>query len=175
MSFSKKQFLLSSIVFLSAIFIAINDYTQASSNALNNETISQEEERTYSIEQTDKSHYPKLLQKAGTEGKIRIIVGVKASFKPEGWHRSSEAVNNQRSGIATAQDALLKSVLIPDESTVKKFKYIPFVAMEVDESALRNLMNNPMVNSIEEDELHKPLLYDTIPPIADTGEAIIPP
>lgn len=165
----KKQFMILSIIFAVTLFITAAVFAQAPTGP-SNEGISQQE--AYSLPQADTSHYAKLLEKAKAEGKVRIIVGVKASFKPEGYHAAPEGITEQRTGIQMAQEKLLKSVQIPDETTIKKYKYIPFMAMEVDEAGLQSVIDNPMVNSIEEDELHSPMLYDTIPLIgADTGEA----
>ena len=48
-------------------------------------------------------------------------------------------------------------------SSIKRFKYIPYLAMEVDAAALEALVSDPGVVSIEEDKLLKPKLEESIP------------
>ncbi|HET6514403.1 MAG TPA: S8 family serine peptidase [Thermodesulfovibrionales bacterium] len=49
------------------------------------------------------------------------------------------------------QEALLASINIPDASSIKRFRHIPFMAIRTDEASLRRVIGNPIVSTIEED------------------------
>lgn len=65
--------------------------------------------------------------------------------------------------IDQAQQALLVRMSSYSLASIKSFKYIPYLAMEVDASALEALASDPEVVSIEEDKLLKAKLEESIP------------
>ena len=67
------------------------------------------------------------------------------------------------SRVDRAQQALLERMSGHSISSIKRFKYIPYLAMEVDAAALEALDSDPGVVSIEEDKLLKPKLEESIP------------
>lgn len=108
-----------------------------------------------------------LTAKAQAEGRVRVIVGLRS----EGGSAASAASNFKDAAARAAmvsridrvQQALLVRMSGHNLSSVRKFKYIPFQAMEVDASALEALASDPEVLSIEEDKLLKPMLEESIP------------
>ena len=108
-----------------------------------------------------------LSAKARTEGRVRVIVGLRAeggsgasaarSFK------DAEARAAMVSRVDRAQEALLVRMSGYSLSSVKRFNYIPYLAMEVDAGALEALASDPEVVSIEEDKLLEPKLEESIP------------
>ena len=117
--------------------------------------------------------YERLLKKVQADGKVRVIVGVRASSAPEGGYTASEKMASQPLRISEAQESLLRSMQVSDESSIRRFRHFPFVALDLDEVALRDAIHNPMVSSIEEDMLYKPMLfqYTTFLIGAESGEA----
>ena len=108
-----------------------------------------------------------LTAKAQAEGRVRAIVGL----RPEGGSEA-EAASSFKDAAARAavvsridrvQQALLVRMSGHDLSSVRRFKYIPFLAMEADAAALEALASDPEVASIEEDKLLKPKLEESIP------------
>jgi len=97
-----------------------------------------------------------LITRAQDEGSIHIIVGLGVSFVPEGKLASRKAVRSQRRAIARAQKALLKELSRYHVTSVKKFQFTPFIAMQVDAAALRFLRDSSQVASIEEDSQVSP-------------------
>jgi subtilisin family serine protease len=100
-----------------------------------------------------------LLEKAQSEGTVAIIVGLNVSFQREGT-LSQSAVLNQRAAIAQAQDALLQAFSAHQVSGIKRFKTIPYIAMQVDQAALSTIASHPLTWSIVEDRTLTPLQQD---------------
>jgi subtilisin len=106
--------------------------------------------------------YSHLIDKAHSRGGIRIIVGLSMPFSAEG-HLPNEKAIEQRAKIVQLQDQLLESVQGFKIEGIKRFKYIPYIAMEVDSSALSALISHPLADSIEEDVPVPPLLDESVP------------
>ena len=103
-----------------------------------------------------------LTAKAQAKGRVRVIVGLRAggpsgaSAKSSFKDAAARAVLVDR--IARAQRSLLVRMSGYSISSVKRFKYIPYVAMEVEAAALEALSADAEVATIEEDRLLKPML-----------------
>jgi subtilisin len=104
-----------------------------------------------------------LVAKAQANGTVPVIVGLRVAFQPEGRLASSASVQNQRIAISVAQDALLTQMAAYNPQSVKKFAYIPYVAMRVDAAALALLSTSGDVASIEEDVAVPPTLAESVP------------
>lgn len=102
--------------------------------------------------------------RAAKGGKIRIIVGVRAAFAPEG-DLSVTSVTQQRREIANMQSAVQGKIssLKSRPGRVRRFSNIPFMAMEVDSAELEALALQPEITSIEEDRLAAPMLAESVP------------
>ena len=108
-----------------------------------------------------------LMAKVQSKGRVRVIVGLRA----EGGSGASAASSFKdaaaraamMSRIDRAHQALLVRMSGYNVSSVKRFKYIPYLAMEVDAAALETLASDPEVVSIEEDKLLKPMLEESVP------------
>lgn len=118
------------------------------------------------------STFPALQVKAAEAGVVRVIVGVRAAFAPEGELAESEKIK-QRKDIAYAQDAVLSNMpsLASRYHTVKLFDIIPFIAMEVNGAELDALSRMPEVTLIEEDRLAKATLAQSVPLIGGVSGA----
>lgn len=101
-----------------------------------------------------------LIARAQEQGQVRIIVGVGASFAPEGG-RSADAVAGQRAGIAAAQKELLNGLDAP--TNVRAFETIPYIAVTVSASDLSKIMQARGVTFIQEDTAVPPSLADSVP------------
>ncbi len=101
------------------------------------------------------------------EGRVRVIVGLRS----EGGSEVSAASNFKDAAARAAmvsridrdQQALLVRIASFSVLSVRRFKYIPYLAMEVDAAALEALASDPEVVSIEEDKLLKPMLEESGP------------
>jgi hypothetical protein len=101
--------------------------------------------------------YEKLLSKARTNGTVRIVVTLRMDFQAEGNLPNSQAVQVQRQSIAALQNAVLERLAPYGVSSLRRYKYIPSLAMEVDAQALKVLIEAPEVASIAEDIAVPPL------------------
>ena len=107
-----------------------------------------------------------LTAKARAEGLVRVMVGLRAEGGSGALSASSfkdvVARAAMVSRIDRAQQELLDRMSGFSVSSVRRFKYIPYLAMEVDASALESMATNPAVVSIEEDKLLKPMLEESV-------------
>ncbi len=105
-----------------------------------------------------------LRKQAKNNGAARIIVGVRAAFAPEGLMSASN-VALQRNEIASAHSAVLDKVpsLKQKPEKIKRFEFIPFMAIEADPAELETLASLPEITSIEEDRLAAPSLAQSVP------------
>lgn len=104
-----------------------------------------------------------LVAKSQAAGSVRVIVKLKTAFQPEGRLSGPQAAASQRSRIASLQDQLHRAVARHNVRGVKKFKHIPFTALEVDSAALAALLADPLVVALEEDLPVPPTLTDSVP------------
>lgn len=104
-----------------------------------------------------------LIDKAGRDGRVRVIVELNASFVPEGELAGFQPVFDQRVDIRRSQDFLVASLENFHIDSVQRFQFIPYLALEVDPQALAFLLSSPLVSGIEEDEPVPPSLDLSIP------------
>lgn len=107
-----------------------------------------------------------LVDRVRTRGQLRVIVRMAIPYAPEG-ELSSGQVLDQRARIEATQDQVIASLrqrgeTIFDES-VRRFRFVPGMALTVSESMLELLQEHPLVLSVVEDRLDSVLLYDTVP------------
>ncbi len=111
------------------------------------------------------ANYEALLEKALTADRVRVIVRLQVQFAAEGRLANPKAVMDQRLSIARTQDSLLQRLQPYAMGSVKRFKYSPYIAMEVDAAALEALRASPEVADIVEDVAVPPLLPNSVPHI----------
>jgi subtilisin len=104
-----------------------------------------------------------LLTKAKGKGAVRVIVGVHGDFKPESELPSKQAARWQRERISEAQDTFLGKLYGYASDSIKKFRSIPYLTLEVDENGLQALKQMEEVTSVVEDVEDKPLLDRSVP------------
>ncbi len=105
-----------------------------------------------------------LKQVSAINGTVRIIVGVRVPFAPEGDLSTAERTQ-QRSEISAAQQTVLNKVphLAHPSRSPKVFETIPFLSLEVTPDDLDKISNMPDISSIEEDRLSEPTLAQSVP------------
>jgi subtilisin family serine protease len=103
-----------------------------------------------------------LRAKAQTTDTVRVIVGVRAPFAPEGALGPAMA-QVQREDIGRAQATVERRLPRRESSRAHKFDTLPFMAMEVDAAQLDALGEMEEVTHIQEDEQRALLLNTSIP------------
>ena len=108
------------------------------------------------------SAFAALRARVQSEGRVRVIVGLRTRGLPGATAAAGSREAEARMGsIARAQQALAVRMSSRNVSSTRRFRYIPYVAMEVDEAALEALASDPEVVSIEVDGVAKPLLTES--------------
>jgi hypothetical protein len=100
---------------------------------------------------TSDSDYSTLLAEAQTKGSLRVIVGLKMSFQPEGHLANAQAVQNQRTTIRQLRGQLVASLAQAKAVVLSTDWVIPYIALDVDVAALRLLIASPLVSSISKE------------------------
>jgi len=104
-----------------------------------------------------------LVSQAQTKGTVRVIVGLRVGFQPEGKLANPRALQTQRAAIERAQNTLLSMMSSHKIESVKRFAFIPYMAMEADAAALNYLASSAIVTSIREDKVRRPQLMESVP------------
>lgn len=103
-----------------------------------------------------------LRRQAAATDKIRIIVGVRAAFAPEGFQDQSTR-QRQRQEIGAVQSTIEKALPRRDAARIKRLTAVPFMAMEVDADQLEALAAMPEVTDIQEDRQAWASLAQSVP------------
>jgi subtilisin family serine protease len=105
-----------------------------------------------------------LQQQAMSKGRVKVIVGLKVPFAPEGSLAAGERVG-QRRDIASAATTLRTrfSDAAQRRSGFRTFSTLPFMALEVSPAELGRLAADPLVISISENRKLRPSLAQSGP------------
>lgn len=115
------------------------------------------------IENRGVVEYESLLVKVREHTRIPIIIRLDVSFTPEGLLETA-AAGVQRQNISNVQHALLSGMLELNISAVKRYRYVPYIAMQVDEQALLYLLESPyVVNIVVDKPVIVPALSESTP------------
>ncbi|HYH87554.1 MAG TPA: S8 family serine peptidase, partial [Pyrinomonadaceae bacterium] len=107
--------------------------------------------------------FDSLREKAQAAGAVRVIVGLRSGFEPEGELPTFAAVQAQRRGISDAQDELLARLPATGRGSITRFETVPYIALEVDADGVQALRASPVVTSIVEDVHIPPALAESVP------------
>ncbi|MCA3562575.1 MAG: S8 family serine peptidase [Aestuariivirga sp.] len=106
-----------------------------------------------------------LRAKAASGGKVRVIVGLRVPFAPEGMLSPGEQ-EAQRRDIASSGESLRRrfaAAIARGPDSVKSYSAIPFLAMQVTAAELERLASDPEVVSLDEDQANSPQLAQSGP------------
>src|SRR3982750_824672 len=98
--------------------------------------------------------------KIQSRGSARLIVRLNSEFRPEGLLDTADK-NRQRLKMRARETEFLNRNAGLDTTQVKKFKYLPFVAIEANAAAFDRIKSDPAVVSIEEDTLSSTRLAES--------------
>lgn len=121
------------------------------------------------INRVRQNDFVKLREKAWRNGSVRIIVGLSVNSRPEGEINSKAELTRQRAAIKKTQDNLLDQPGIYGARGVKRFEFIPFLALEADAALLEKLNASPFVTSIREDRFLSPSIAESVPLVGAPG------
>lgn len=113
-----------------------------------------------------------LIAKARLKGSVNVIIGLRVGFKPEGLLANQAAIKSQRDSINRSQEELLNRIArfsVTAVTSIKRFDYIPYLAMQVDATGMEFLERDEEVISIEEDVPVWPALAESTALIGATN------
>jgi len=106
------------------------------------------------------------------DGHLRVIVGLDVAPEPGRDPAGSAADAAYRGRVASAQQMVLNALPVVtglNGDSVKRFMFIPFMALDVDPAGLEYLLRTPAVISIEEDVALPPHLAESTPRVRATN------
>jgi subtilisin family serine protease len=116
--------------------------------------------------------FSRLEAKAADKGRVRVIVGLRTAFTPEGALGAS-AKGAQQDRIASARRAVVDAVAGAPHKSIHAYKSVPYVALELSEQALEQLRASGKAASIQEDTLSDPILSGSGPLVESTEAATL--
>ncbi len=122
-----------------------------------------------SAQEEDRGTLASLTVRARDRGSVRVIVGLRGAYPREAQLAGPGAVARQRAAIGRAQDAVLGELAGRSVTAVRRFRFVPFLAAEVDADGLAVLAVSPGVSSIQEDVAEPPALAESVPLIGATA------
>ncbi|MDX2313193.1 MAG: PQQ-dependent sugar dehydrogenase, partial [Gammaproteobacteria bacterium] len=114
--------------------------------------------------------YDQLMRQFSARSRARILVRVASPNEPFAGLSGPKARNRatrraRQLAIARTQAGLMGRPEMRTLRGVKRFRHVPYIALEVDAEELSRLMRQPEVTSISSDELLQLSLNDTVPQI----------
>jgi subtilisin family serine protease len=101
--------------------------------------------------------YQALASKIARTGSVRLIVRINTPFQPMA-RPESQSSRIQLDRIASVQDSVLSDLAAFNLRASYKYRYIPYLFLEVDEKALQALLASPLVVDVQEDNPRFPTL-----------------
>ena len=121
---------------------------------------------TPSNDSSFKAQLDKLKARINKDGSLRVIVKLKHDDLKQRFQSESnltpQARHAQRINIRDKQNRLINKLARQNIFKVKRFKYIPYLALEADSVSFQQLESLPEVESIQEDWVYQPTLSDTV-------------
>lgn len=108
------------------------------------------------------AYFQKVIAQAQTNGSIRVIVGLNMSFIPEGNLTPAQRAA-QREAIKVIQDNLLNLLAQFQVVLVTRYEIVPFLTLDISATALEFIRTSPIVTSVRENKILKPLLRESVP------------
>lgn len=108
-----------------------------------------------------------LRERAKASGQLRVIIGLKVPFAPEG-QLSAQTVLQQKSEIQYAVGVLRNKLIaarLKNSASIRAFQSVPFIATTVTPAELEILLQQPEIISIEADHELAALLTESVPVI----------
>lgn len=120
------------------------------------------------FEQTKTPDFDNLISKANKYGTVRVIIGLRTNFIPEG-RLATGLVQSQRTAIAKTQNVILSKLSTYKPTAITQFQTIPYFAAKLNARALTALQSDPNIISIQEDIAVPATLTESIPVVKANG------
>ena len=107
--------------------------------------------------------HPQVLERMQAQGTARVIVQLDTPAAPEAALAGPTAAHAQRQAIGTTQFGVMSVLMGTPHRVTRRFKTIPFMALEVGPDALAALERSPNVVQVLDDGVDRPLLPQSVP------------
>lgn len=101
---------------------------------------------------------PRELREKAARESVRVLVRLNVPFTPEGRLASVQQVRDQRQAVSHLQEGVLRRLEGENVRPHARYRFIPYMALVVDATALSRLASLPEVADIEEDVFERPSL-----------------
>ena len=109
-----------------------------------------------------------LMERAQANGEVPVIIQLQVATLAEGSLATAAGKTRRSQNISGAQNRLLGRMNAYQIKRLKKFRHLPFVAMELDAAGLQAALQDPTVVRVYEDTLSKATLAQSTPLIGAT-------
>src|SRR4051812_23980191 len=116
--------------------------------------------------------YTSLRAEAGQHGQVRVVVGLRMQFKPEGA-LSAAGTQAQHGNIRGATQRVLDAVRGTDHTVTRTYETVPYVALALSPNALNRLQASGQAATIQRDDLASPSLAESTVLVESTETAQI--
>jgi len=110
----------------------------------------------------------KLKQRAQANGSTRVIVELNVEPQSTQLFQSRAFKLSKTQRIKSTRERLLQRVRPDRNKRIKEFKHIPYIAMDVDASALEDMESDPDIKGVYEDKLKSASLVESTPLVGST-------
>jgi subtilisin len=121
------------------------------------------------VQQEKLAVFDALFDQTQQEGRVRLILELNVSFKPEGELFSGLSRRVQRYLISKAQNRVSDRLKAFRARIVRDFEFVPYMLVEVDANGLADLASNPDVFRMQQDRPQPPTLQVSVPLIGATA------
>ncbi|MEJ2608382.1 MAG: S8 family serine peptidase [Anaerolineales bacterium] len=121
------------------------------------------------VQQEKLAVFDALFDQTQQEGRVRLILELNVSFKPEGELFSGLSRRVQRYLISKAQNRVSDRLKAFRARIVRDFDFVPYMLVEVDANGLADLASNPDVFRMQQNRPQPPTLQVSVPLIGATA------
>jgi subtilisin len=105
----------------------------------------------------------RLMQRALAEGSVPVILKLRTDVANPNYAEAARNDERRRALVAAAQDGVLSELASIAVESVKRFPFIPYLAMTVDAAGLEWLMHSDRIEEIHEDGLSTIHMAESVP------------
>jgi len=110
-----------------------------------------------------KQTFQEMSMKAQRQGMVPVIVRLRVAVRPEGQLQLGAQLDAQRVAINQTQDVLLRDLYGHDPNSIRRFAYIPYLAIKVNTKGVDALRFSSNVIDIQEDKMIPLALAESVP------------
>jgi hypothetical protein len=101
-------------------------------------------------------HFAELAVRTDEEVKHPYLIRLRLPYQPEGTFKAPVEIEAQREMIVRVRQRLLDRLKGFDQTSIKSFKYIPYLGLRVSQAGFESLRSSPFALDIQEDTVSFP-------------------